>query len=113
MKAIGDEALCQAIDRAERCLIDADLGGGLIKQRVARRGQGRRGGYRVIVAYGAADPAVFLHGFPKNARSNVSTKELKAMKYAAGVIMGMGAQAMASTIESGVWIEVRCDGKES
>jgi hypothetical protein len=69
---IADASLREAIARAERGLIDADLGGGLIKQRVARRGQGRSGGYRVIVAYRAKGRAVFLFGFAKNERENIS-----------------------------------------
>jgi len=39
-----DDRLCEAVERAESGLIDANLGGGLIKQRVARLGQGRSGG---------------------------------------------------------------------
>ena len=50
-EGIADDSLREALERAERGLIDADLGGGLIKLRVARRGQGKSGGYRVIVAY--------------------------------------------------------------
>jgi len=50
---ISDASLCEAIRRAERGLIDADLGGGVIKQRVARAGQGRSGGFRVLIAYRA------------------------------------------------------------
>jgi len=49
-KGIGDAGLRDAVARAERGLIDADLGGGLIKQRVARRGKGRSGGYRMLIA---------------------------------------------------------------
>ena len=56
---IADGSLREAIERAERGLIDTDLGGGLIKQRVARQGQGRSGGYRMIVASRAKDRAVF------------------------------------------------------
>jgi hypothetical protein len=48
---IADEALCDAIERAESGLIDADLGGNLIKQRVARPGQGRSGGHRLSATY--------------------------------------------------------------
>jgi hypothetical protein len=44
-------------------VVDADLGGGVIKQRVARVGQGRSGGYRMLVAYRAGARAVFLYGF--------------------------------------------------
>lgn len=56
---IGDDSLKEAIERAERGLIDADLGGGIIKQRVARPGQGRSGGWRMLIAYRAGDRAVF------------------------------------------------------
>ena len=67
---IPDADLQEAIARAERGLIDANLGGGLIKQRVPRRGQGRSGGYRMIVAYRTQGRAVFLYAFAKNEREN-------------------------------------------
>ena len=57
---IDDDALCEAISRAEQGLIDADLGGGVIKQRVPRPGQGRSGGYRTIVFYRKQARAVFV-----------------------------------------------------
>jgi hypothetical protein len=57
---IPDRGLNEAIDRAGRVTIEADLGGGMIKQRVARTGQGRFGGYRMLVAYGDGIRAVFL-----------------------------------------------------
>ena len=63
---ITDRSLSEAIERATRGVIDADLGGGVIKQRVARAGQGRSGGYRMLVAYGAGSRAVFLYAFAKN-----------------------------------------------
>jgi hypothetical protein len=68
--------LREAIERAERGSIDADLGGGLIKQRVARQGQGRSGGYRTIVAYRAKSRAVFLFGFAKSEQENIEPDEL-------------------------------------
>jgi hypothetical protein len=69
-----------AIERAERGLIDADLGGGLIKQRVARQGQGRSGDYSVIVAYRAKDRAVFLFGIAKNELDNIGSSELLSLR---------------------------------
>src|ERR1700683_1838925 len=60
----------------KRGLIDADLGSGLLKQRVARAGEGRSGGYRTIIAYRAGDRAVFLYGFAKNERDNIGDDEL-------------------------------------
>ena len=75
-EGIADKSLREAIERAEQGLIDADLGGGLIKQRVARQGQGRSGGYRTIVAYRAKSRAVFLFGFAKSEQENIEPDEL-------------------------------------
>ena len=68
------------MERAERGLIDADLGAGLIKQRVARRGQGRSAGYRMIVAYRKGDRAVFLYAFAKNEQENIAGDELEDLR---------------------------------
>ena len=62
-EGIADAALVTAIQQAERGLIDGQLGGGLIKQRVARQGAGKRSGYRTIIAYQDGSRAVFLLGF--------------------------------------------------
>ncbi len=69
-EGISDATLREVIERAERGSVDADLGGGLIKQRVARKGKGRSGGYRTIIAYRRARRAVFLFGFAKSTREN-------------------------------------------
>lgn len=79
-EGIDDAALTEAIRRAERGIIDADLGGGLIKQRVARPGKGRSGGFRMIVAYRKEDRAFFLYGFAKNERDNIDEDELKTLR---------------------------------
>ena len=62
---LGDRELREAIARAERGIVDADLGGHVIKQRVARSGQGRSGGYCTVIAYRSQTRAVFLFGFAK------------------------------------------------
>lgn len=74
---ISDHALREAVERAVGGLVDADLGGGLIKQRVARQGQGRSGGYRTIIAL-RRDRAFFLHCFAKNDQANISDVELRS-----------------------------------
>ena len=79
-EGIDDRSLREAIERAEQGLIDADLGGGLIKQRVARPGRGRSGGYRMIVGYRVKDRAVFLLGFAKNERENIEDNELLSLR---------------------------------
>ena len=57
---ISDKAMAQAIERAEQGLIDADLGGGVIKQRVARPGQGKSGGFRTVILYRTTERAFFV-----------------------------------------------------
>jgi hypothetical protein len=77
---ITDKSLMEAIERAERGVIDADLGGGVIKQRVARSGQGRSGGYRMLIAYRRGARAVFLYGFAKRERDNIDPDELLTLR---------------------------------
>ena len=77
---VTDASLREAVQRAGRGVIDADLGGGLIKQRVARPGAGRSGGFRMIVAYRAAARAVFLYGFAKNDRDNIEDDDLQTLR---------------------------------
>lgn len=77
---ITDGNLREAIDRAERGIVDADLGGGLIKQRVAREGQGRSGGYRMLVAFRQQGRAVFLYGFAKSGQDNIDADELASLR---------------------------------
>lgn len=106
---ISDAALCEAIDRAERGLVDADLGGHVIKQRVARPSQGRSGGYRTLVAFRIETRAVFLHGFAKSEQDNISDDELRELRKAAGEVLGWSDEEVATLLDGGKWLEVKCD----
>ena len=77
---IKDGALCEAVERAEKGLVDADLGGGVIKQRVPREGQGRSGGYRTLLAFRSGEFSVFLFGFAKSDRGNIAPDELEDLQ---------------------------------
>ena len=77
---LDDTALSKAIQDAERSLIAADLGGGVIKQRIARLGQGKSGGFRTLIVFRAGVRAVFVHGFAKNEKGNIGPDELVALK---------------------------------
>lgn len=85
---LDERRLCEAIDRAERGSIDADLGGNVIKQRVARPGGGRSGGTRTVIAYRAKHRSVFLYGFAKSDRDNVDDRELADLKKLARHLLG-------------------------
>ncbi len=86
-QSIEDTALARAIWQAEAGLIEAELGGGLIKLRIARPGAGKRGGYRTLIAYQAGSRAVYLFGFAKNERENIGQAQLDELKeFAAGFL---------------------------
>jgi hypothetical protein len=80
---LTDEALCSAVEEMERGLIDADLGGGVVKKRVALPGRGKSGSTRTLVATNKGDRWFFMYGFEKNERENISARELKALKHLA------------------------------
>jgi hypothetical protein len=77
---ISDLALCEAVRSAENGLIDANLGGGVIKQRIVRKGQGKSGGFRSIVLFRQGERTFFVYGFSKNSRDNIRKYELKAFR---------------------------------
>jgi len=79
-EGISDTTLITAIDQANRGLIDADLGSGLIKQRVAREGGGKSGGYRTLVFFRHEELAIFAFGFAKSDKANLNAAELKVYK---------------------------------
>jgi hypothetical protein len=95
---IDDERLVEAIQRAESGLIDADLGGGLIKQRVARPGKGKSGGWRTLIAYRAGGRAIFLFGFAKSERENVNADELADLRAAAGELLALDDEGIAERL---------------
>jgi hypothetical protein len=109
---ITDVALCEAIARTERGLVDADLGGGLIKQRVARPGQGRSGGFRTLIAYRRGIRGVFVYGFAKSERGNIGPDELVFWRKIAQAILAMGRAEMTIAMTAGEIVEVLCDEED-
>ncbi len=77
---LSEDELIESVREIEEGLVDAILGGSLIKKRIARKGAGKSGGFRTILAYREEERIFFLYGFSKNERENISKKELKAMK---------------------------------
>jgi len=103
---ISDSNLREAIDRAERGLVDADLGGGLIKQRVAREGQGRSGGYRMLVAFRQQGRAVFLYGFAKSGQDNIDADELESLRNIAAGWLDADTERMKAAVTASELQEV-------
>mgnify|MGYP002737265891 CR=1 FL=1 len=103
---LSDTALCIAVQEMENGLIDADLGGFLYKKRVARPGGGKRGGYRTLLSARLGNRYVFLHGFPKSDKANITQDEKKALQFAGKVFLELSADALSKALLSGVLLEV-------
>jgi len=104
---IADAALLEAIARAEKGRIDADLGGGVIRQRVARPGQGKSGGYRTIILFRQGERAVFMYGFAKSERDNIEDDEVKEFKEAAKHVLALTEKQLAALVRKGDFVEVK------
>lgn len=105
---ILDSDLLDAVERAEKGQIDADLGGGLIKQRVARQGEGKRSGYRTFILHRSAERAFFVYGFAKNEQENITKAETVAFKELR-IMLDVPDRKLDSMIEEGKFWEVAKD----
>lgn len=103
-----DHDLCLAVLEMSRGLVDADLGGGLLKKRLARIGQGKRGGFRTIVASRRAGHWFFLYGFAKNDRDNLDPLKADGCRSAAKQYLSFSPQQCDAHIKSGKLSEVNC-----
>ena len=92
-------------------MVDADLGGGVIKQRIARRGQGRSGGFRVIVVFRRGERAFFVHGFAKSDREDLRPNELRALRSLAEEMLGLDDGGLEAMLANETISEVSCDGQ--
>ena len=106
-EGIADAALRDAADRADKGQIDADLGGEVIKQRIARPGQGRSKGYRTIVLFRRGAKAFFVYGFSKSQRANINADEAKQFKEAAKIVLSLTEIELTVRLKRGDFVEVR------
>lgn len=104
---ISDAVLIEAVERAAAGRIDADLGGGVIKQRIARRGGGKSDGFRTIVLFRRGERAFFVYGFAKSDRDNIGADELRAFRKLAGEMFRLDDHALAAAIVNGTITEMK------
>src|SRR4030066_113257 len=109
---LSDSALCVAVVEMERGLIDADLGGGVVKKRVALPGRGKSGGARTLVATNKGSRWVFVFGFEKNERPNVTSKELDALQKIAADLLRLTPADLDVLVESGELQEI-CEEEQA
>ena len=107
---LSDAVLRAAVGEMWYGLVDVDLGGGLIKKRVPRAGTGKRGGYRTLLAADLRERWVFLYGFAKNERSNVTNDELLALRRLAQTYLAKSEATVQRLLQAGELVEAK-DGE--
>jgi len=115
MRKVGlaDSALLKAVSEMAQGLVDADLGGCVVKKRVALSGHGKRGGARTIVATTLTDRWFFLYGFNKNERNNIDPAELKMLQEIAKELLSFDDRQLAIALANGEIQEVSCDNTQA
>lgn len=104
---IESKELSIALEEMENNNFDANLGGNLYKKRVRFKGKGKSGSGRTIICYKKGDRSVFIHGFSKNEKSNLSAKELSALKEFSKIILSFTEQQVSIAVNNGDLVEVK------
>ena len=105
--------LCAAVAEMSQGLVDANLGGHVVKKRVSLGGRGKSGGVRTLLAFKTNDKAFFLYGFAKNQQSNITDKELRALKLLAAKLLAYDGRQLANAMAAQELYEVKEDDDEA
>lgn len=104
-ESITDQSLKKLVTRMEAGHINANLGGFVFKQRLARQGGGKSGGYRVILYYRQGERVFFAFGFAKSTLANIHSNDLAIFKAQADVFMHSPDDKLRTLLENGILIE--------
>lgn len=107
-EGLSDRTLLVAVAEMEQGLIDADLGDGVYKKRVATA-KGKSSGGRTLIAYRFADKAFFVYGFAKNAKANITATELKALRILANDLLNYSDTEINRLLDAGALFEINAD----
>jgi len=107
-EGLADQSLCEAVSEMLQGLVDARLGGGVVKKRIARAGEGKRGGYRTILATNLRDRWFFMFGFAKSERDNIREDELKMLRQLAAALLRMDDPAIVEARNRSELVEIDC-----
>jgi hypothetical protein len=108
---LGNAELIEAAKAVASGQWDADLGGGVFKQRIAREGGGKSGGFRTIILFKVGGHSFFVYGFAKNEKANITPKDLKALRKLAATYLALDAEGLKKASAAGEIAEVRNDGE--
>ena len=105
-EGISDEELRDIVDQLEAGQVDADLGGGVYKVRLSRSGEGKAGGYRVIVFFRSEERTFFVYGFAKSDRGNINEGDLRVFKKRAKEFFSLTDEQIRDWLKNRIFIEV-------
>ncbi len=105
-KQLSSQNLIKSLTEVTGGTFEANLGGHIYKKRVARTGKGKSGGFRTIICFKQNDRAIFVHGFSKSSKGNISERELQSLKELAAILLNMDNDKLQAAISSGVLVEV-------
>ena len=108
---LTDSALLNAVEEMVQGLIDADLGGGVVKKRIGLAGRGKRGGARTLVATNKGNRWFFVFGFEKNERANIADDELEALRDIAEQLLARTGSQLDEAVKEGTLQEICHDQK--
>jgi len=108
---VASSDLATVLDEVEAGSFKADLGGHVIKKRMRFQGQGKNGSGRTIICFKKNDRAIFVHGYAKNEKGNVSKKELTAFRRVAEILLALSFDQIAHSVKTGTFIEVKDNEK--
>jgi len=104
---IHQNDLLLALTEVQDGNFEASLGGHIYKKRIKFKGQGKSGSGRTIICYKKGNRAIFIHGFAKNQKSNLSKKELSIFKELSRILLNLSTKEMLIAITNGDIIEVK------
>lgn len=90
----------------EQGRINADLGGGVYKERLARPHEGKSGGFRLLLCYHPGRAAFFTYGFPKSEKENITEAEKEDLRKLARILLGLDDEALAARVAAGAFLEI-------
>jgi len=105
-EGLNDSILIKSAKEISQGLIDGNLGSSLVKKRIARKGQGKRGGFRTIVVFQREHRTIFIYGFPKNQRDNINEQEENGLKKLAQNLLDASERELKEMIANGDLYEV-------
>jgi hypothetical protein len=112
-EGLRDAELLTVVADLEAGLFDADLGGGVFKQRIARTGEGKSGGYRTIVFFRSKERAFFVYGFEKSDRANITKDEKKLFRESAKYAFAKTDGQLKKQVDNGTYVEIELEAKEA